>query len=163
MPQMPPQTHIITQLIIWLRNWLYLEGITGSLVQWWYNWNTPQCISMLQSSNMTDLFLLWFVRKTNVWLQTKLEEHSFAITALWNQAAAALSPRHTINSPWGAAWSLCLTACSWTPCWAIYFTANIPSAYWSVAPCHTAALPPQDRKASQGLNKPPSAAARVAI
>lgn len=94
------------------------------------------------------------VRKANVWLRTKVGEHSFTITSLWNQAAAALSSRHTINSPWGAAWSLCLTACSWTPCWAIYFTANIPSVYWSVAPWHTAALPPQDRKASRGLNKP---------
>lgn len=50
---------------------------------------------------------------------------------------------------------LCLPVCSQTPRWAIYFTANFPSFYWSVAPCHNqcSALLQGPEKTSQGLNK----------
>ncbi len=121
----------------------------------YYTWTFHNVFPYCRGALNMAIFLSVGVRKTNVWLQCKhikLEEHFFTITSLWNHAAAALSPGHTIKSPWGAAWSLCPTACSWTPRWAIYFRASIPYVYWSVAPCHIAALPPRDRKASQGPN-----------
>lgn len=78
-----------------------------------------------------------------------------AITSFWNQETAAPSPRNKISSPWegGLLSHYALQPSLKHPTEPFGFAANIPSVCWSAARCHTAALPPQDRKCSQGLNK----------
>lgn len=78
-----------------------------------------------------------------------------AITSFWNQETAAQSPRNKIITPWeGRLLShYALQPSLKRPTEPFSFAANIPSVYWSAARRHTAALPPQDRKCSRGLNK----------
>lgn len=78
-----------------------------------------------------------------------------AITSFWNQETGAQSPRNKISSPWeGRLLShYALQPSLKRPTEPFSFAANIPSVYWSAARCHTAALSPQGRKCSRGLNK----------